>query len=315
MTSLSTMRHRIVSGGVAAALLILLVALLAGCVNEEGGHHYPPPEQPDPAIAQGIEDALSSQPGVAAVDVLNEKECIDGCKGWRPKYLADVTLAAGATPEQIVEIVTAHDSAATQIAPAWRRIVLTAGEGRELTIHPVHDGFAATHATAFQQAAAASPELTARFGRTEWDEGPILLSLEARVPDLPDCSGLDAAMTPVVPALGSAAAMAGGAEATVAFNCGMAYGHVAIPAGAVFQPGWSNAAALIDAFYTKHHGGGFETIVQDLYLSAYDGATVLTVEVNGGRSLSDADKKEIDAIIASLAIAGAGNPTADIKQF
>lgn len=300
----------LVAFGVLAILGFVMTMLLGA--NE--GHRGSMPPRPDPAIAAGIENDLSTLPGVKGIEVSNAIECFDDCEQTRHHYLATIKLTADVTPQEISAIVAAHD----QIAPSrvglnTVAMRMTLSSGNTLDVAAVHYGFGLTQAEAFLAATAASSTVNVAYGPPNIGESP-LLTIKTSLPGLV-CELVDPALSQVVPAV-SAAAVAGGIPfATVSFDCGSVSLQAGIAAGTDFHPGWTEAATTIDRMCRDHGCGKADGTVNDIYIAFNDGTTMVTVELKDGQNLASYDLAKLHGVVDALSFAGAANPQLNLQNF
>ncbi|WP_106849986.1 hypothetical protein [Blastococcus sp. Marseille-P5729] len=304
--------------GIVAAVVAVVFAIGApitfGMTRE-----YPEPEQPDPAIAQGIEEQLEQQPGVAQVTVVVERECIDRCKGWRPHYQATVDLVPSTTAEQVQQIVATHDASSAERLPSeftdrgGPAVTLRFDDQHSLEVRAAdHSGFSTAMAQAFVDTVVLT---TARAAYVASDDAAAAFELSTRL-EVATCADLDGAAQTSVPVITGAATTAGIPSVEVQFSCPRAYGTVAVAAGTPYQPGWSVFATQMVDFRETYIGEpGDDGIVQDFTAYAYESETHLDVEVNSGRTLPDEGHAQLQAIVDQMAAAGVLNPTISITQF
>lgn len=319
------MREKITKRPLLSALVafasVVVIALVVITVHDADQHDYPQPEQPDPAIAQQIATGLEQQPGVSSAEVMATIECIDRCKGQRPKYTATVLVSPDVTAEQIVGLVATHDLLAADKLPKEfsalsRELILKSDDQHSLTIQPLHDGFAANHAKAFLDARPA-PNLLAWYGAyapNDPKQSVDLVMLSSIEVD--SCDQLDAAMAPAVQVLPAAAQVAEIAGPLVQFTCPGANGNVFLTTTATATTGWSALASALAGFRSAYSGPRPDVVVQDLYIAESNyGKTTVTAEVNTGKELSATGKAQLDAIAAQLTALGALDVAVEVKQF
>lgn len=303
--------------GIVAAVVAVVFAI--GALTTFGmTREYPEPEQPDPSIAQGIEQQLEQQPGVADATLIVERECIDMCKAWRPHYQATVDLAPSASADQVQQIIATHDSLSAERLPAeftdrGRAITLRFDEQHLLEVRAKDpSGFTTAMAQAFVDTAPI-PQATARY--VSKDDAAPAFELSTKL-EVATCADLDGAAQASVPVITSAAATAGIPSAEVQFRCPRAFGTVTVAAGTPYQPGWSSFAIQMADFRDTYIGQpGDDGIVQDFTAYAYVSETHLDVEVNSGRTLPDEGHAQLQAIVDQMAAAGVLNPTISLTQF
>lgn len=296
------------------ALLIVMVlgALLLSACSDDGHHGtYPAPEQPDPAIADGVESALVALPGVESVDVLNEVECIDRCKGTRPNYAAAVTVSDIASGAEIAAIVDAHHGAyvAAGLPPTEESVRVERADSVFLDVaHP---------------ATTITPELASGFVLAADAGYPVRVDVQesirmsVKIEHVDSCSAVDALVQPIHAVLAQASATAGIPFATISASCGQwASMSVPVVAGGVFVPGWGAASESINglSLATDRPDG----TIQDLFVYVIDGGQGIvrvSVEVNSGFELTDDELDVLNTLVADIQSLGAPGVELKINQF